>query len=100
MQSRGAGHPCGTGKAPLVAAWFGLESPYRRASSPISIMLYLATALGLAMAPPHGRTLSYTGILNYQPGSQVTDHASKLFPPPHVNTHARFCSVLGCSSQS
>lgn len=39
-------------------------------------MLYLATALGLAMAPPHGRTLSYTGILNYQPGSQVTDHAN------------------------
>ena len=40
-------------------------------------MLYLALPLTLGLsAHPHGRSLSYTNILGYAPGSQVTDHAS------------------------
>jgi hypothetical protein len=30
----------------------------------------------LSATPPHGRMLSYTSILNYNPGSKVTDHAN------------------------
>jgi len=38
-------------------------------------MLALSVSF-LAMAAPHGRKLSYEQILNYSPGSKVTDHAN------------------------
>jgi len=38
-------------------------------------MLALVNCLSLASAIPHGRKLSYTSLMNYAPGSQVSDHA-------------------------
>jgi len=40
------------------------------------IMLYSVVQLTVALAAPTHRRLSYAGIVNYNPGSQVTDHAN------------------------
>ena len=51
------------------------------------------TVGALAMATQHGRSLSYTGILTYAPGSEVTDHASELCQHTHKRAASHACKA-------
>ena len=60
-------------------------------------MLYLTTVCMLSVsAHGHGRSLSYANILQYMPGSQVTDHASEC----SIRCAARCICLLVCKEKS
>ena len=65
-------------------------------------MLYLTSALALSLSPgpQHGRALSNVAILNYNTGSQVTDHASMRLAMRATLKHTMRDKIRSCCTPS